>query len=195
MPPAPPRALVAAFLAAPLLVAACCRTGGSDSHDGSIASPEVATPPKTTPGQPTPPTTTATAPPPAQNAYGPDGLPATIPDTRSPVPTMAEWNAVPREISVRKSTPLGCETKMVREWLRVSCRGKNNSGGTPLEVKKVAGCTGDTYFFASGGVTSLVTPVLRGKTCDVSFSWTVGANQLWVRWPNGAPRPTIAFQD
>lgn len=127
-------------------------------------------------------------------ARGPDGLPAEIPATKSAPPSVAEWNAA-REITVRRSTPLGCETKMVREWLRVSCRGKNDKGGTPLVVNKTNGCGADTFFSSSGGVTSVVTPVRRGGTCDVSFGWTIGGAALWVRWPNGAARPTIAFQD
>lgn len=180
--------------------AGCCRVPSSSSSEA----PATREPAKSEPAKPASPTTPAAPAKPASptpaatpdsNAMGPDGLPVDIPSTRSAVPTVAEWAAVPREITVRKSTPLGCETKMVREWLRVSCRGKNNLGGTPLDVKKVAGCTADTYLFSSGGITSLVTPVLRGKTCDAAFSWTMGANQLWVRWPNGAPRPTIAFQD
>ena len=111
------------------------------------------------------------------------------------MPTVAEWSEVTREITVRNSTPLGCETKMLREWLRVSCRGENSHGVTPVDVQKGAGCGSDTYVFARGGVTSVVTPVLRGKSCAVAFTWTEGQHDLVVTWPGGAPRPSIAFQD
>src|SRR5687768_13823004 len=49
------------------------------------------------------------------------------PGGRSAVPTLDEWNAQTKEVTVRGSSKLNCETKMVREWLRVSCRGKNDS--------------------------------------------------------------------
>ncbi len=175
----------------------CCRLPIGSDPAPEPAKPAAVTPAVATkPGAPVAPVRPAPAPAPVANpnAMGPDGLPIEIPATRSPVPTVAEWGAVTREITVRRSTPLGCETKMVREWVRVSCRGKNDVGGTPLDVKKLGGCADDTYVFSSGGVTSVVTPVLRGKECDVRFTWTMGGALLWVHWPRGAPRPTIAFQ-
>ncbi len=184
-------------LAAASLLAGCSRSSGGDS---SQPEPAPVAPAKAGPAQPAQPAKQAPAAPPATpapaspGAMGPDGLPAEIPATRSPVPTVAEWAAVTREISVRRSSPLGCETKMLREWLRVSCRGKNDVGGTPLAVKALGGCTSDTYTFGSGGITSLVTPILRGRSCDASFSWSHGGALLNIKWPSGAPRPTIAFQ-
>ena len=145
--------------------------------------------------QPAQATAAPTAAAPAQPARGNDGLPADIPSGRSAVPTLAEWNGVQREITVARSTPLSCETKMLREWLRVSCRGKTSTGGTPQSVRTAGGCTGDTYTFSNGGVTSLVTPVLAGRHCEADFEWSNGKQRLHVDWPNGAPRPTIAFRD
>lgn len=175
------------MMALPIAGTACCFGGSSHSESAhkDTSSPAA-------PAQPAAQPATAT-PEPAARAN--DGLPADIPSSRSAVPTLPEWNSVTREITVRKSTPLGCETKMLREWLRVSCRGKTSTGATPTDVKKGAGCGGDTYVFASNGVTSVVTPVLRGKSCNVAFSWSQGEHDLVVNWANGAPRPTIAFQD
>jgi hypothetical protein len=59
--------------------------------------------------------------------------------TASAVPTMGEWKAQTREVTVTGSSKLNCETKMVREWLRVSCRGKNSDGGKPVSVKVLSG--------------------------------------------------------
>ncbi|MBW2454621.1 MAG: hypothetical protein JRI68_08925, partial [Deltaproteobacteria bacterium] len=36
-----------------------------------------------------------------------------VPDGRSAVPTLAEWNSVEREVTVKGSSALNCETKMV----------------------------------------------------------------------------------
>ena len=132
---------------------------------------------------------------PAKGDFGPDGLPTEIPSARSPVPTLAEWGAVPREITVARSTPLGCSTKMVREWLQVSCHGKDNKGGDAVGVDNKTGATGDTYTFAKNKVTSVVTPVLRNHHYEATFAWTAQKQILVVDWPNGAPHPTIKFTD
>jgi hypothetical protein len=117
------------------------------------------------------------------------------PATRSPVPKLDEWSAQTKEITVARSTPLGCETKMVREWLRVSCRGKNDKGGEPTTVDNKTGGGGEHYLFAKNKVTSLVMPVLRGQKYEAVFAWTDKKQVLVVEWPSGAPSPTIKFTD
>jgi Tfp pilus assembly protein FimV len=128
-----------------------------------------------------------------RGGFGVDGLPADIPATRSKVPTLAEWDAVPREISVARSTPLGCETKMVREWLRVSCRKRNSTGGMPTNVETRQSGGVEAFTFAKNSITSLVVPVLRGRHYVAQFSWTDHSELLIVEWANGAPRPRIFF--
>lgn len=181
------------------IAAGCCKPK-DDSDDKPIpisTSPvtEKATSP--TPVQTTPPpaATPETTAAPVAGGYSPDGLPTDIPASRSAVPTLAEWNSVPREINVARSTPLNCETKMLREWLRVSCRPKSNTGGTPTGARHKSGPEADAYYFAKGGVASLVTPVLRGKHMESIFTWTDKVQTLVIDWPHGAPRPTISFKD
>lgn len=128
-----------------------------------------------TPMNPTPANTPAAA--------GPNG--------RSPVPTQDEWTAA-KEIGVRGSSKLNCETKMVREWLRVSCRGKNDTGGEPTNVTiKRGGGRGDTFTFASNKVASLVCPYVAGTDLAAEFSWTDKKKELVVSWPYGAPEPPL----
>jgi hypothetical protein len=186
-------------LIAAIGLSACCQSPGSKGKTGE--SSPVATAATTTPKgvpQAEPPTSPAKATPPTVLPGGraADGLPADIPATRSKVPTLAEWDAV-GEITVARSTPLSCETKMVREWLRVSCKGKSHTGGAPGNVTKVSGCGADTFLFSkTGSTTSLVSPVLRGKSCEARFTWTNDrAAWLSVDWVAGAPRPTIAFRE
>ncbi|MEZ4301143.1 MAG: hypothetical protein R3B70_39770 [Polyangiaceae bacterium] len=113
------------------------------------------------------------------------------PNGRSTVPTMDEWSAA-KEIGVRGSTKLNCETKMVREWLRVSCRGKNDTGGEPKSVNlKKGGGKGDTFTFASNKVTSLVCPFVNGTDIVAEFEWTDKKQELVVSWPYGAPEPPM----
>jgi hypothetical protein len=106
------------------------------------------------------------------------------------VPSLAEYAAA-REVTVKGSSALQCETKMIREWLRVSCRGKNDSGGTPTGVGIVRGGRGETLVFAGGGVTNLITPVLDGTDFEARFSWSDKSHSLVVKWPHGAPRPFV----
>lgn len=189
-----------ASLLACVVLSGCCN--GKKETDSDT--PPV--PDKPAAQAPTAPKTTVLAPEekapaqaaPAQAAPGAmanDGLPVEIPESHSAVPTVAEWNAVPREITVNRSTPLNCETKMVREWLRVSCRDKNNTGGTPKSAEKVRGCTSETYLFSKPEqkIASVVMPVKRGNHCEIRFTWTDKTETLVVDWP-GSPRPTIKFQ-
>jgi hypothetical protein len=113
----------------------------------------------------------------------------TPPTGRSKPPTLNEWAAMTREVTVKGSSALGCETKIVREWLRVSCRGKNDTGGTPTKLRVVRGGNNEAMTFASGGVTSLVVPFVEGTDLAVSFSWTDKSHRLTIRWPRGAPQP------
>jgi hypothetical protein len=178
-------------------VVGCCQNlGKKDEDPGPISITPPADPPKpattlTAPVQPNPLPTPTTA----SGAYAADGLPVDIPASRSAVPTLSEWSSVPREISVARSTPLNCETKMLREWLRVSCHPKSSTGGTPTTVVHRSGPKDDSYYFAKGGTTSLVTTVTRGKHAESSFSWTDKTQTLVIDWPNGVPRPVIKFTD
>ena len=120
----------------------------------------------------------------------PSEAPAPGPGSRrSPVPSMADWNVV-GEVTVTGSSALACETKMIREWLRVTCRGTNDTGGTPLDVT-VQGKPADTYTFAANQVTSLVLPFVEGVNLEAVFSWTDKRAKLHVAWPRGAPMPAV----
>jgi hypothetical protein len=109
---------------------------------------------------------------------------------RSEIPTVSEWNAAAK-VSMAGAAGSGCETKRVREWLRVSCRGKNAwSQGTPTGVRVDEGGKYDTYTFARGGVASVVVAVVEGTKLEASFMWSDGeVRQLVVSWPKGSPRP------
>jgi hypothetical protein len=107
---------------------------------------------------------------------------------RSALPSAADWNVV-REITVTGSSALSCETKMIREWLRISCRGTNDTGGTPTTVTVIRGGGADVYTFAQGGVTSLLLPFVEGVDLEARFSWTDKSQRLYVSWPRGTPMP------
>ena len=109
---------------------------------------------------------------------------------RTNVPTLSEWASV-REVTVKGSSALGCETKMVREWLRVSCRGRNDTNGTPTTISVIRGAGADRYTYAAGGVTSMVMPFVEGADIEAVFSWTDKSHKLVVRWPRGSAKPVV----
>ena len=80
----------------------------------------------------------------------------------------------------------------MREWLRISCRGKNDTGGEPVSVTiKKGGGKGDTFTFAANKVASLVCPYVDGVDIAAEFAWTDKKQELVVSWPHGAPMPPL----
>lgn len=142
---------------------------------------------------PTPAATPAPAAEPAapkEESQAKTGIPT---EGNSKPPTVAEWNDV-GEITVRHSTPLACETKLVREWLRVSCRSGDDSKHKIQGVKLTSGAdSGGIPPFTKKGVASIVTRVKKGMNAEYTFEWDSFSRKLEVSWPNGAPAPTIAF--
>ncbi len=131
---------------------------------------------------------TGTAPPPVAVTPGKEATPFI--NSRSAAPTIPEWNAQTKEVTVRGSTKLNCETKMVREWLRVSCRGKNQFGGEPTGVTVTkGGGRGEDFTFSGNKVASLVVRFVPGVDLDARFTWTDRSSNLRVWWPRGAPEP------
>lgn len=109
---------------------------------------------------------------------------------RSAMPTLDEWKSQTKEVTVKGSSALACETKILREYLRVSCRGKNDTGGTPTTIKVVRGGR-EALLFAQPGVTSVIVPYVEGTDFAADFSWTDKSHRLVATWPKGAPRPAL----
>lgn len=116
--------------------------------------------------------------------------PAALPAGRTPMPTLAEWNGQRKEVTVKGSSALKCETKTVREYLRISCRDKNDSGGTPTTIQITKGGR-DALTFAAGGVTSLIVPYVEGTHLEAVFSWTDKSFPLTIDWPKGNKMPVV----
>ena len=130
------------------------------------------------------------------SAMGPDGLPAVIPAPGSAAPSVDEWKAVPKEITVKGSSARGCETKMLREWLRVSCNKKGSS--TPTSVKTESSGGQQAYVGMFGTTASAVVQVVKGKEYRATYEWDDGGTKssatLLVAWPSDQARPAITLQ-
>lgn len=107
----------------------------------------------------------------------------------TPVPTLEEWGQV-NEVTVVNSSKLGCESKALREWVRISCRNKNDTGGTPTTVVvDKGGGKGDTFTLAQNNITSLVFPFAEGTDLEATFGWSDKKSKFKSLWPAGAPKP------
>lgn len=125
--------------------------------------------------------------------FASDGLPEEIPPPGSSVPTLAEWSAARREVTVRGSDRLNCETKMVREWLRVTCL--ENSKGVPVEVYDETGHR--AFTFTGNGRNSVVVRVIRDEIYKTRYVWDMNGHrsgaQLVISWLPGMARPELYF--
>jgi hypothetical protein len=180
-----------ALVALGLAVAALSACG---SKDDAKPAPEAAKTQQAAPPPPVAPPPVAQPPQPVQPAAAgaPPGAAAPAPAPaggRSAVPTTDEWNGV-AEVTVLGSSALNCETRMVREWVRVSCRGDEPTRGKPTSVKVERGGGAETFTFASGGVASLVFPFEVGTDVQALFKWEKQSHRLVSQWPRGAPKPT-----
>jgi hypothetical protein len=117
----------------------------------------------------------------------------------SPEPELGEWGRA-REIPVKGSSKLHCETKMVREWLRVMCVDRDNN--TPTEITITKGrrpgerSRGENLR-AVNNITTLVQAVPPGTDFEATFHWLTQEHVLTVKWPEGAPESArvISFDD
>jgi hypothetical protein len=111
-----------------------------------------------------------------------------IPSGRSTPPTVAEWGAA-EEVNTqgRSSRPDQCETKVVREWLRVSCHGKV----VGFEKMEGFGTKNADYFemIKPGSLASFVVRLKEGKTQSVRICRQKDRASLFVNWPFGKDRP------
>jgi nucleoid-associated protein YgaU len=169
------------------------------SGDAKKEAPAAAQPPATAAQPPAPaqPAQQAAAPvQPAQQLAPATPPPAAAPAVggHSAVPTLEEWNGV-GEVTVRGSSALECETKGVREWIRISCRGDSRERGKPTSVTVTRGGGAEVFTFASGGVASLVFRFEVGTDIEANFGWERGGTHRFVsQWPRGAPKPTAYGQ-
>ncbi len=126
---------------------------------------------------------------PGSGATPNDGLPEDLPSGTSKVPSVNEWENVAKEVTVKNSTERGCQTRMLREWLRVSCRPKGALQATSVATVESDGQQAFAGMF--GDRASIVVQVVRNKRYTARLTWNDNrTGTLVVDWPNGAPRPT-----
>jgi hypothetical protein len=111
-----------------------------------------------------------------------------IPEGKSSPPTVAEWGSA-EEVNTQEknSQPDQCELKVVREWVRVSCRGDVLS----YEKMESFGTKNADYFemIKPGNLASFVVRMKQGKTQSVRICRQKDRASLFVSWPASKDRP------
>lgn len=109
---------------------------------------------------------------------------------RSPVPLPEVFRRA-AEVIVTGSSDAGCETKQVREWLRVQCTRGDDRWPVDAQVTRDDGH--EAMVLAMPGEVSLLIPVVEGRELTATVGWADRTRVLRVAWLAGAPRPTLAF--
>lgn len=112
------------------------------------------------------------------------------------VPDEKAWVSAP-ESNVAGASGLSCQTKIVGDWVRVYCHGKNAKGGMPTSVAVVANSDdvtkAATYQGPDDGV-ALLFAHQSGTHLEAVFSWTDSMRKLTLDWPStGKPPFKAAF--
>jgi hypothetical protein len=106
----------------------------------------------------------------------------TLPLGRSWLPTESEY-LHHKEMGVTGSTAAGCETKKVREWLRLRCKQRGVIGPKPRGARVVQGGHGDALISLYGDVLTLIVPVLPGDTMEAELIYEGETRTLRIEWP------------
>ncbi|MFO0595174.1 MAG: hypothetical protein U0228_07715 [Myxococcaceae bacterium] len=106
----------------------------------------------------------------------------TLPEGRSWPPGEDEFRRAD-ECVVKGSTAAGCETKLVREWLRVSCETRaGDEGEYARTVEVLEGGHGDSRAAKDGNAVQLLIPVVKGDHARARFTWESVEQVLSLDW-------------
>lgn len=105
-----------------------------------------------------------------------------------PGPSDSEWSAV-KEATVRGSSALKCETKVLDGYFRAVCG--ENDGGKPKTVSFIGKSSPGAIARVEDGKLVLIHPYTSGTEFKALFEWTGKTSRLHVSWPKGAPQPPM----
>lgn len=113
----------------------------------------------------------------------------------SPMPLPAQWRAAP-EIVVAGSTAARCETKVIREWLRVFCLPAEpyDLDGAPRAIAITSDHSHGAHVMVMPRSAALTVALKPGDSLVADFTWGRGGQQrLDVTWPADGKRPRASF--
>jgi hypothetical protein len=110
-------------------------------------------------------------------------------------PTVAEWETA-REVGVKGSSALGCETKQINDWFRMVCRANDKAGKVTTGAAVRGLDTAKGYVVTGNGALILLTRFVKGTDTAIDITWERTSAQLLLKWPETAataPSPRGEF--
>lgn len=129
---------------------------------------------------------------PAWQATPPEAPPSLAKAPSSPLPTQAEWDNT-RPSKVTRASVLGCEGRVVREWLRLECVPRENLPPfAPQRIDILRGRAKSERFAgeileARGGPVRVIVPMTEGTDFEAQLVWPEQRHAFSVHWPLGSP--------
>jgi hypothetical protein len=118
-------------------------------------------------------TSTATTSAPASaSALLPAAQQGPFPESETKPPKPKEWDTQAQFFPVKYASTLWCETRTLREWVRVSCRARPGAANAPVGVEVTKKPSrGQSYVFSrEGQVTSVVLQPRKGQSSELTFT-------------------------
>lgn len=109
---------------------------------------------------------------------------------RSPLPLPDVFRRAP-EVIVTGSSDASCETKQVREWLRIRCARTEITHPRAIDVTRDDGH--EAMALVLPEEMTLVVPVVEGRQLDATMTWNDQIRVLHIAWPAGG-KPRFAFE-
>lgn len=98
-------------------------------------------------------------------------------------PTAEQWAAA-KEVGVKGSDALGCETKQSGDWFRVVCRSNNNTGKVTAATALRGLDTKEGYLITGNGAMVLLFKYVKGTDLAVDITWEKTLGRLSLKWPD-----------
>ncbi len=113
---------------------------------------------------------------------------------RSPLPLPAQWRAAP-EILVAGSSAAHCETKRIREWLRILCIADQpyDLDASPKSITITRDQSHGALTMVMPRSAALTVALEPGDALTADFAWQGVQRRLDVTWPAEQAAPTAAF--
>jgi hypothetical protein len=135
------------------------------------------------------PSATGEAPKPTETAPAPAPTPAPTPTPTAPAapaartlkPADADWETpTATTATIIGGTPIGCEAKEIKEWVRVHCKGVIIDEGA---------VENETFATATQGTATLIYSYIEGRNVKATFAWTKEKRGYTAEWIQGQAKP------
>lgn len=105
-------------------------------------------------------------------------------------PTAEQW-ATAKEVGVKGSDALGCETKQIGDWFRVVCRSNNNTGKVSAATSIRGFDPKQGYLVTGNGAMVLLTKYVKGTDLAIDITWEKTVGRLNLKWPDTLANPPV----